>query len=103
VETTARKSATEVPRQPRRMVMSTGTLVRNQTLTRRSSYFEKPMGEPIVVPRSGRSRKAVLLLTALSVVGMLALIWMVWLSGFPGTPKDVRPKTEAPPEDVRRR
>ena len=52
--------------------------------------------------RSGMSRKTLMTLTAMSVVGMLLLIGMLWLSGFPGTNEDVGPKTEAPPEDVTR-
>ena len=62
------------------------------------------MGEHNRVPRSGKSRKTLMILTAMSVVGMIVLIGMLWLSGFPGTgtPKDVGPKTDAPPEDVRR-
>ena len=62
------------------------------------------MGEHNRVPRSGKSRKTLMILTAMSVVGMIVLIGMLWLSGFPGTgtPKDVGPKTDTPPEDVRR-
>jgi hypothetical protein len=60
------------------------------------------MGENNRLPGSGKSRKTLMTLTAMSVVGMIVLIGMLWLSEFPGTPKDVGPKTEAPPEDVRR-
>lgn len=58
------------------------------------------MGEHNSVPRSG-NRKALMTVTAMSVVAMLILIGMVLLSGFPGTPEDAAPETIAPPEDVR--
>ena len=49
-----------------------------------------------------RSRRLLLTMVALFIVGTLALIALVLLSDFPGQPKGSANKADAPPEDVRR-
>jgi hypothetical protein len=55
-----------------------------------------------VVQSSGRTRRSLMALIGVSVIGMLALIALVWLSDFPGPTQGSADKSEAPPEDVTR-
>jgi hypothetical protein len=55
-----------------------------------------------VVQSSGRTRRLLMALIGISVIGMLALIALVLLSDFPGPTEGSADKSEAPPEDVTR-
>ena len=50
--------------------------------------------------RPRKSRKLVLILGGITILGMLALIGLVLLSNFPGPMQGSADKSEAPPEDV---
>ena len=55
-----------------------------------------------VVQSSGRTRRSLMALIGVSVIGMLGLIALVLLSDFPGPTQGSADKSEAPPQDVRR-
>jgi hypothetical protein len=55
-----------------------------------------------VVQSSGRTRRSLMALIGVSVIGMLGLIGLVLLSDFPGPTQGSADKSNAPPEDVRR-
>jgi hypothetical protein len=63
----------------------------------------KDTGEGRVARSSGSTRRTLTAIVAISVIGMLGLIALVWLSDFPGSTQGGSDKSEAPPEDVRRR
>ena len=58
-------------------------------------------GEAPVARSSGRTRRLLMTIISISVLGMLALIALVWFSDFPGGPQGSADKSDAPPEDVR--
>ena len=71
-----------------------------------SQYRKGEMDVPRGVPPSNlqrrKSRKFVLILGGMTILGMLALIGLVLFSGFPGPSQGSLDKSEAPPEDVSR-
>jgi hypothetical protein len=55
-----------------------------------------------VVRSSGKTRRLLMTIIGISVIGMLGLIALLWLSDFPGPTQGSADKSETPPEDVRR-
>ena len=87
------------------------TIVVEEPLDRRPGTCESASAVPVTLVKETeivseqqvpRSRRLLLTMVALFIVGTLALIAFVLLSDFPGQPEGSANKADAPPEDVRR-